>query len=806
LFSDKEDYITDNYQIGKEMFDNRFGIFIAVLIAPLMLLTIFCIECRSDSAYFQDTGGESLILANSFWEASFSRTNGSLKYIKDKISGGIVCYGSKDDSLWAVDFFDVQDVIKSAEYRRGYQKGFTYKWEAGIGTLTFSYNGVPAGTAEIDADVSIKTSAERWLEMQLHLHNRYGKTVRFAYFPNDLAFSILEIEEALYPALPGVTFKKSFFQQKRSYTGRYPGWPGVFADFVSMKTINGVLSIYSHQGADRFIPSILGFLSNDGDSDKFYYHHAIASGTENNKDYYSPWIKIRVGDGYVASIDAYRSDNGYDKYMNLKEKLGAGYEKIISSPILKLEATKLKLRFDEYDELIFKIMPSPLIYHFCGFQRGGFDQSLPDLLPPEPAWGTTEDLTGMVNKLHQRGNLFMPYTNPTWWDDESDTLLNLPSSLTIQDIAVLYEGYRPVYETYNDYYGGYVTSPYSTFVKEVIAAKMNEITDVMLSDIVFEDQIGARQWWFDFNANSPTLISYIDGWIEHTRRYKDKLLGTELGFDRLAETETAFYGGILLPIRDETAATTWGAGNLSAYPMISILLRDKVMLFQHDLADYTMTLFKENFSWNLAFGYFPTMQIVSRSSMNIEWMKMVSSFSKNVLSRYADERARNFSYVTDNLSKTEFENFEVFANWNENYPCSVDEHSIAPMGAMVRSKAGNLTAGIFTAYNSIPLAGKEHYIIEERASDSIMIRHLMGEATTFAVMPLANWKTTDKLIIRMSLSNDTAFTTIPCSIDNGIIVFNLRGEINGLRAETYLIVQDKSDPDKRPRPKPEHTT
>jgi hypothetical protein len=126
LFSDKEDYITDNYQIGKEMFDNRFGIFIAVLIAPLMLLTIFCIECRSDSAYFQDTGGESLILANSFWEASFSRTNGSLKYIKDKISGGIVCYGSKDDSLWAVDFFDVQDVIKSAEYRRGYQKGFTY--------------------------------------------------------------------------------------------------------------------------------------------------------------------------------------------------------------------------------------------------------------------------------------------------------------------------------------------------------------------------------------------------------------------------------------------------------------------------------------------------------------------------------------------------------------------------------------------------------------------------------------------------------------------------------------------------------
>jgi hypothetical protein len=805
LFSDKEDYITDNYQIGKEMFDSRFRIFIAVLIAPFMLLTIFCFECKSDTAYFQDTDSESLILANSFWEASFSRTNGSLKYIKDKNSGGIVCYGSKDDSLWAVDFFDVQDVIKSAEYRRGYQKSFTYKWEAGIGTLTFSYDGIPTGAEEIDADVTVKASAENWFEMQLHLYNRYGKTIKFAYFPNDLAFSIPEIEEALYPALPGVIFKKTFFQQKRSYTGRYPGWPGVFADFVALKTINGVLSIYSYQGADRFIPSIFGFLSDEGDADKFHYNHMIASGTENNKDYYSPWIKIRVGDGYVASIDAYRSDNGYDKYMSLKEKLGASYEKIIRSPILKLEATKLKLRFDEYDELIFKIMPSPLIYHFCGFQRGGFDQNLPDILPPESVWGTTEDLIGMVSKLHQRGNLFMPYTNPTWWDDESDTLLNLPSSLTIQDIAVLHEGYRPVYEIYNGYYGGYVTSPYSPFIKEVIAAKMKEITDVVLSDIVFEDQIGARQWRFDFNVNSPTLISYIDGWIEHTRRYKDKILGTELGFDRLAETETAFYGGMLLSIRDGTIVTIWGAGNLSAYPMISILLRDKVMLYQHDLADYTMTLFKENFSWNLAFGYFPTMQIVSRTSMNIEWMKMLSGFSKYVLSRYAGERARDFSYLTDNLSKTDFENFEVFANWSEDYPCAVDEHSVAPMGAIVRSKAGNLTAGIFTAYNGIPLAGKEQYIIEERTSDSIMIRHLMGEATTFAVMPLANWKTTDRLIIRMSLSNGAASITIPCSIEGSRIVINLSGEINGLRAETYLIVQDKTNPGKRLRPVPEHT-
>jgi hypothetical protein len=796
LFSGKEGYITDNNQLGKEMYNNKFGNILATVIVTFMFFYIFCLESRADTVYFQDTGGESLILANHYWEAAFSRANGSVKYIKDKNSGDIICYGSKDDSLWSVDFFDSLDVVKSSEYLRGKPRSFTYRWDAGTGTLTFSYRGIPVGVAEIDADVSIKTSEESWFEMQLHLNNRYGKTMKFAYFPYDLAFSVSEIEEVLYPALPGVIFKKSFFQQKRSYMGRYPGWPGVFADFVSMKTANGDLSIYSHQGADRFIPSILGFLSGDGDSDKFYYHHAIASGTYNNQEYNSPWIKIIVGEDYIKSIDSYRSDNGYDKYTSLKDKLGASYEKIVSSPILKLEATKLKLRFDEYDELIFKIMPSPLIYHFCAFQRGGFDQNLPDLLPPESAWGTTKDLTEMVRRLHQRGSLFMPYTNPTWWDDESDTLLNLPPSITINDIAVQHEDYRPVYEIYNFYYGGYVTSPYSPFVKDVIAAKMKEITDVMLSDIVFEDQIGARQWWFDFNTNSPTLISYIDGWIEHTRRYKDKLLGTELGFDRLAETETAFYGGMLLPIRDETAAATWGPGNLSVYPMISILLRDKIMLLQHDLADYTMTLFKENFSWNLAFGYFPTMQIVSRSSMNIEWINMISNFSKNVLSRYADERVRNFSYLTDYLSKTEFENFEVFTNWDENYPSSVDEHSIAPSGVLVRSKAGNLTAGIFTAYNGIPLDGKEQYLIEERNPDSILIRHPMGDATALAVIPLSEWNATDRLIIRMSLS-EGAYFRVPYSMNDGKIEFRLRGDIKGQRVEEYLIIRDNTDTNRR---------
>lgn len=758
------------------------------LIRPLILVFCFFIlfDVDADAAYFRNTSG-ALVIGNNYWEASFSSINGSLKYIIDKTGGGEVCIGSRDDSLWAADFFYESDMYKSNIYKSGSSSNFSYTWDQKTNSLKFYYTSNPAGSG-IDADITITVTEEHWFNMRLHLVNKAGKIIKLLYFPNEFMFANANISEALIPILPGMVLKNSYFTERRSYVARYPGWPGVFADFMSVKLANGNISVYAYQNSDSFIPSFLGFAADSEAAGKSYYYHAFGAGTDMDGEYLSPNVKIRVGDGnYVDSIEAYRIDNGIDKYEDIKTKLGSVYELITTAPILKLESTKLKLKFSEYEDLLLKRLPSPLIYHLCGFQIGGFDENVPDLLPPEAAWGTTDDLVQLIQKMKQRGDLFMPYTNPTWWDDESPTLTNIPSGLTIKQIAMNHEDYKPVYELYNYYSGGYVVCPYSQFVKNVLDLKMKEMKETLLSDLIFEDQIGARQWWFDFNENSPTSLSYIDGWIEHTRKYKSYLLSTELGFDRLAETEMAFYGSILLPIRNGVVGPMLGPDDWDIYPMASILLRDKVLLYQHDLADYTMTLFKENFSWNAAFGLLPTMQITSMSSTDFDWMRMISGFSKYVFSNYTDQRIKDYTYISDNLSLTEFDSYLVYTNWNETYPEEVGEHSIAPMGTMIRSIDGTVTAGVFVSYNGVSLGDDEHFIIEERQPDSIIIRHYNTTGATLAVKLPENWDAS-KTKVLCHMPDGGLIPVIQYRIEGRYIIFDAIGKKGDIYADYYKII------------------
>lgn len=756
------------------MLKNRILVYIAVLFGYIAFSLFLCPQIQADDIYFKINPSGSLALGNNHWEAVFNNKNGSLESIFDKTIGGIVCYGTKDESLWAADFFEDLEIYKIGESISKSVNAFSYTWDQDAHILKFFYISNLSALNTIDAEVSIRASSENWFEMQLHLTNKYGSIIKFAYFPNDMKFHNPEIEEALYPILPGLILKKSYFIEGRSYSGKYPGWPGVFADFVSITTINGRLSIYAYQNKDKFIPSVIGFLADDQDVAISYYSHQFGAAVKNNEEYTSPWVKIRVGDdNYALPIEAYRIDNGFDKFDDLHVKLGSKYNQIVAAPVLKLEATKLKLKFNEYDENIFQILPSPLIYHFCGYQVGGFDENVPDLLPPEPVWGTTEDFIAMIEQLKQRGDLFMPYTNPTWWDDESATLSNLPSPLNINDVAVIHENYLPVYEKYNYYSGGFVICPYSQFARDVLASKMIENKELIKSDIIFEDQIGARQWWFDFNSSSPTLLSYEDGWIEHTRKYRNNLLATELGYDRLAETEIAFYGSVLLPIREGTGGSTWGPDNWEIYPMVSILLRDKVMLYQHDLADYTMTSYKENLSWNLAFGYMPTMQIVNLTGVDTEWIRMISDFSKYILSKYAGERINSYSKVSDYITRTDFDSYSVYTNWSESYPYDIDGHTIAPMGAMIKKNDGTITAGVFTAYNGRSFEGEELYLIEERKADSIIFRSYLGVSTEIALQLPQNWNASDKYKILIKLPKGGFFYVKSYKVENGKIIFRI---------------------------------
>ena len=146
--------------------------------------------------------------------------------------------------------------------------------------------------------------------------------------------------------------------------------------------------------------------------------------------------------------------------------------------------------FADYDSVL-ALLPRPSLFHPVAYNPGGFDRNYPDLLPPNPAWGTLDDFRTMFQEAQAMGHLVMPCTNPTWWDELSPTVRNLAPPLTISDIAVLDRGGQPRIEIYS-HNDGMVVCPHQDFVSGRPDSLFQQITVDVPSDFVLEDQVEAR--------------------------------------------------------------------------------------------------------------------------------------------------------------------------------------------------------------------------------------------------------------------------------------------------------------------------
>lgn len=190
-------------------------------------------------------------------------------------------------------------------------------------------------------------------------------------------------------------------------------------------------------------------------------------------------------------------------------------------------------------------------------------------------------------------------------------------------------------------------------------------------------------------------MDYIQGWLEHTRAYSNTLLMTELAFDRLAETEVGFHGSVLLPERYGYTLDWWGADTWHPYPLAPVMARDKVLFYQHDLAPETFAVDKETLTWNLAFGYMLSYDLVESTfggGLESEWLGLVATFQKNVLARYADEAVKDYRKLADGVTQTSFETYTVIANWDEGNEFIAGENTLPPGGVQVSGANGALAA------------------------------------------------------------------------------------------------------------------
>ncbi|MCF6172164.1 MAG: DUF6259 domain-containing protein, partial [Bacteroidales bacterium] len=582
-----------------------------IIIIVFSCLQLFTFPAFSQDIYFDDTDPEIIRIGNtSYYEAGFRKTNGSFIYIIDKATNQQVCKGSRYEILWGTYTPDGNPgYIGSSLYTNTGDNLFAYSWDAVSKELQLVYTPDNAATDKIAATVTVTFSSGNYFDLQMDMLNQRTVGIETIIFPSGLVFMENEIQDALLPVMPGLLLKSSFFGEARSYSTRYPGWPGVFSDFLSIRAGSGQFSMYGLTTELTEIPIIdLGFVHDDDFlSASTYLKHDFNTFVSPNSNWESSPMRIRIGETHSQSIADLRTDNQINQLPSLSEKTTGKYTALSRSPMLKvgIKGVGGSQGFSNYRdfEALLPDLPSPSIFHLVEYNPGAFDENYPDFIPPDPNYGTIDDFAYLFDAVHQYGLLVMPYSNPTWWDDTSPTVLNQLPPLTINDIAVLDKNGDPRCETYNGN-AGFIASPYSPFVLTRLGELMDQLTVDLPGDLVFEDQIGARGGITDFNPAAPSPDSYFRGWLDYTKQNKEKLLATEMGYDRLLEGEVAFCGSALLPWRvDDNFINAIGENNLAFFPFTALLARDKVLFFQHNLAPETATTDLKTLTHIIAMGF-----------------------------------------------------------------------------------------------------------------------------------------------------------------------------------------------------------
>ncbi len=727
---------------------------------------------------FNDTGSF-LIISNNKFEISFNNSNGGIDYIKDNLTGKDVINGSNRDMLWWA-FLGDGDWVESSSYINN----FKYKWNPENSLLTLYYPGDERN--RLDVTVKIGFSEGKFLKMDGEVINRGNAAVQSFALPFNLQVNTDIIDDAVIPLLPGVILDRAFFEDSRSYTAQYPGV--LFADFLGLRSSSGNIALYS-QKHESLQPVYTGFEKSNDDS-SYNLVHNFKTWIEPDTSWYSPCIYIRVGEDYQESAAAYRRDSGIANFPGIEEKLGEESRQYFQSPLYKLDLELIGQSFDKLKSRVIDTIDIPGIVHPVAFQKGGHDLNYPDFLPPAEDIGSTTDFREFVEYIREQGNLVIPYTNFSWWDIDGPTLSALSDGSNADNTTVIKNGGAGLVESYGEGKDGYVMNLHNSFVKKRIAEEHDKLKNTVKMDGIFEDQWGARSAPYDFNPAGldryDPAVSYFEGVLNHMQNHGDNNLMTELGVDMLAEYQIGFMGTNylwdLLGYRPTTAEYS------HYYPLAGMLLRDKVLLYQHDLAEETWTDNRDMFRWNLAMGYNFSNAFYVNDALYTEnpWLDLTGVFQKYVLSNYADQLVKEYKDTGNGVYKTRFSDYTVYSNWNTVNTFKLKGHVIPPGGAVVTADDNTVTAGLFRTFNNRLLAEGEHYLVQLRNADNIKIFQPVGKDTPLAIKKNPDWP---GVSIKAYRYNGEFIADVKGRADGDYIGFDYQNEISSQEVGYYELTR-----------------
>ncbi len=715
-------------------------------------------------------------LSGSAYDITLSTDHGAILSVLDKTTGKNISDGNADNSFWVAKLDNNTSLAANS-----YTGNFTYNWDEASSTLTLDYKGTLDVRVEIFADAtSFKIRAE--------LNNQTGANISGFDFPNKLKIAKASINDALLPMMPGAPLSSKFFTDGRTYINLYPGV--IFADYLAVQSTRGKITLYTQRGA-AVQPALIGFEQCKDELDDSSLVHTYRTWIKDGEMWTSPQVLVNIGQDYPATIASYRTENRIDQFPTLREKLGEDAAAFYAAPMYKLDVQVLKLTFKQLEQEVIEKMNFPGMVHPVAFQRGGHDHNYPDFVPPDLKWGSTDDFAHLITTIHDRGGLAVPYTNFSWWNMSSPTLSSLPKNPPITQYVDIKDSHGlPSFESYGPN-SGFVMNMLNPFVKAKVSEQHDALLNTIGMDGVFEDQWGARAAPYDFNPAGlnqfDPATSYFEGVLDHYREQSESKVFTEEGVDVLAENGVGFMGtNYLWDILNYRTST----GDVNTYyPMAGMMVRDKVLLYQHDLAAETWTNSKEMLRWNLAQGYQLSNAFLDGQThglnMNNPWLNVTGVFQKYALSNYADELVTQFAEIDGGITQTTFPSYSVYTNWNADRSYVIGNNTLAPDGVMTVANDGSVTAGVFTSYNQQSLSDGDHYLVEVRSTNGIKVFQPLGADTPLQID--AQDITSTVTVTAHRYDGTNIGTTEHLDVD-GNITFTYRSNLDGQQVGYYAII------------------
>jgi hypothetical protein len=427
-------------------------------------------------------------------------------------------------------------------------------------------------------------------------------------------------------------------------------YPPAFADWLHVESADGksLLAVYrvqprtwtAWQGTSDpsalFVP---GRIAHGGDPRGGYLERAYGTFVKSGTTWTAPPVRIAAGRAVLDSLADYATANGLNRRLTAK-----------MSPTLlaKLkQAVLVKVNADAATATAaLGRLPVPTLIHQSNYLKGGFDREYPNHLPPNPKYGTPDQMKILHNQARQAGHLVMPYTNPTWWCDHprGPSFVKAGKAPLLRDLKN-----QTVHEQYGANDGWSITMWHPAVRAANLATRRQFVEDYPV-DILFQDQCGARTWKYDTNPASPVPYAYVEGMLSLVDEDSAVVpLGTEDGYDRVMNGESLLCGftSALLPGRARSwqkplnavyPPTTW-----DLFPVAQALAHDKSAMLHHDLGVFVTD--RPTMAWTLALGFNMSGVISDRGLSErraLEWLRWLDRIQKSVCARWTGEPLRSF--------------------------------------------------------------------------------------------------------------------------------------------------------------------